>query len=178
MVKLSCRQQSTISTRKELYLYDTIQSAFFGRYFFGLPGNLWIRQTGLPVSAAGTYWPWWNCPCFFSEAFLFTNGQNPAIPFKRFSLGAHYPAYFLHTYRLPSSDLPSLFQASQGILRLWKSTWRFQDHPFQTGFPGRSPDRFWKACWSYGTHLPGHWPFQSRHDYLWLFRHWGLGGWK
>ena len=166
MVKLSYRQQPTISTRKGLYLDDTIQSAFFGRYFFRLPGNLWIRQTGLPV------------PASFRKHFYSPTGRTRLYPLNAFLWALIIQRIFLYTHRLPSSGLPSLFQASQGILRLWKGTRRFQDHPLQTGFPGRSPERFWKVCWSYRTHLPGRWYFQSRHDYLWLFWHRGLGSWK
>ena len=117
-------------------------------------------------------------PASFRKHFYSPTGRTRLYPLNAFLWALIIQRIFLYTHRLPSSGLPSLFQASQGILRLWKSTWRFQDHPFQTGFPGRSPERFWNACWPYGTHLPGHWPFQSRHDYLWLFRHWGLGGWK
>jgi len=41
MVKLNCQETNLPKPLKELHVYDTTQTAFFSRIFFGLPRKIW-----------------------------------------------------------------------------------------------------------------------------------------
>ena len=57
-------------------------------------------------------------PASFRKHFYSPTGRTRLYPLNAFLWALIIQRIFLYTHRLPSSGLPSLFQASQGILRL------------------------------------------------------------